>query len=370
MSLNSINTNDNFGVENQSEKGGVLKELKRYGLDKVKSISEQAGQIGERVKNLFSGALSVFKRKTESVSGVALGSVDGDDRSVVKKQQFFNIKKTSEKLAEHRATLTEQLVSTVEIESRGRVDQADWYEVGGMSANEVLEILRQILNRKLEREQFSEETKRWIKNSVDIFKPAPDETFAEYMERRFMKGDRLPSIYNDIINVVKIFNKIQNERYGKRKVVDRQMIGEMPAEKVFDILQINRKVKEGNSGIKFILNHKIKPEKGESLRRYFYRLTAHNRGFLREDGTIDEKKLRNDSDFKNVVKLLIDVIPKIKRKKLLGGVKEDIGYYEYYNPASNDDSLPKKNKNQPKTPKTPKTTEVPYFERIVPSDSK
>lgn len=291
---------------------------------------------------------------------------NGVNEEVVKEKQFLNVKKASEALATNRDTLTEQLVSAMEIESGGKIDQADWYEVGGMSANEVLKILRQALNRRIEREQFNRETKRWIENSINIFKPASDETFAEYMERRFMKGDRLPSIYNDVVNVVKIFNEIQNRKNdSKNEVVDRQMIGEMPVEKVFDILRVNKKVKE-NSGVKFILNHKIKLEKGESLRRYFYRLTAYNRGFLREDGTIDEEKLRNDPDFKNIVQLLIDIIPKINKKRLLGDAKEDIEYYKYYKPISNDNNLSgaRESRRRSRQPK-----EVPYFERVFPDHS-
>ncbi len=247
--------------------------------------------------------------------------------------RFFNAEKASEKLAKHRSTLTEQLISAVEAGSNGKVDQADLYEIGGMSANEALEMLRQVLNRRVERKQFTKETRQWIEDSINIFKPASDETFTEYIERRFMKGGRLPSIYNDVINVVKIFNKIQNKKNNnKKEVIDRQMIGEMPAEKVFDVLKVNKSVRE-NDGIKSILNNDIKPLKGESLRRYFYRLVAFKKGCLKKDETVDEEKLRNDPDFKNTVQLLVDIIPPMNRRMLF---KDDVGYYNPHKTRSND----------------------------------
>ena len=466
MSVDVTHIDDALNTKNRSNDDGALKELKRYGLDKVESFSKQVGQIGGKIKGLFSGALSVFRKKNSfqtmennseryipykeivlnkinqadktsdefvvdsedklykkikiilerelperndkdvASAGVVelfkrevrhnlqrfmddeklmrdfikarldgkilLGEppvfqliekdgmwslvsnnfidgankhseenkddVDDDSAKVVENEgdkRFFNIEKASEALSVNRDTLTEQLVSAVEAGSNGKVDQADWYEVGGMSANEALEMLRQILNRRVEKKQFGEETRQWIEDGINIFKPASDETFAEYVERRFMKGGRLPSTYNNVVNVIKIFNKIQNRKNNnKKEVVDRQMIGEMPVEKVFDILKSNKKVRE-NKGIKSILNNDIKPLRGESLRRYFYRLVAFKKGYLKKDGTVDEKKLRNDSDFKNIVKLLIDIIPPMNRRLLLGGINEDTEYYEYYNPAKN-----------------------------------
>ncbi len=502
MSLDFININNTLDAKNKPEDGSALKELKRYGLDKVESLSKQAGKIGGKIKGLFSGALSVFKKKTELIPGTVPELVDVDnrieqeddkvlvddivvcsemdlytkldyllyklkkgdnlngedirekitkltrgtdfssnelldgqevareikkksvdlvedgfkirtenylldkfngskkeakkfvedrfkntyehnpphfkliekkdekgelslelisddfitgastfsdleekkgvdmeigdiDKDVIKEKQFLNAEKASESLAVDRGTLTEQLVSAMEVDSNGKVDQADWYEVGGMSANEALEMLRQVLNRRVERERFGKKTKKWIEDSINIFKPASDETFAEYIERRFMKGDRLPSIYNDVINVVKIFNKIQNRNNNNEKeIVDRQMIGEMPAEKVFDILSLNKKVAE-SSGIKFILldcRRKINPIKGESLKKYFYRLTAYNRGCLRKDGTVDEEKLRNNSDFESTVQLLIDIIPPMNRRILF---KDDVEHYNPHKTKSN-----------------------------------
>ncbi len=527
----SLIFNDHDFVNNSKEfqkERGLLERLGRYGLNKIKSFSEQIGfdQVGEKTKNLFAGALSVFKRKTESVStivsetdnakeqmkdrilvdGIVVysemdlyikldyllhelaekGTLDGEDikgkmaertketdfssnelldggmvseeiqkksldlvesfkarmvnhllnnfngsreeakrfvwarfdnvhghksphfklvekedekgelflelvsddfiigassfsdldkrgdtaitngvdEGVIKEKQFLNIKKASEMLAINRDRLTEQLVSAMEIDSNGKVDRADWYEVGGMSANGVLEMLSQALNRRAEREQFNEETKQWVENSIKMFKPAYDETFAEYMERRFMKGGRLPGIYNDIINVVKIFNGIQNKN-DKKEIIDRQTVGEMPMEKVLDILRKNKKVRE-NVGVKYILNGKIKPIRGESLRRYFYRLTAYNRGYLKKDGTVDEEKLKNDSDFKNMVQLLIDIVPKINKKRLLGDTKEGIEYYKYYKPisAGNNLSGARESRGRSRQPK-----EVPYFERVFPGNS-
>jgi len=211
-----------------------------------------------------------------------------------------------------RKTLTESLSNALEIYINNKVDQADWYEIGSLSADKVLRMLERIKSQKgVSNGGLSDKTVKWIEDGLNVFKPAQDETFAEYLERRFMKSDqlRLPALYNDIIRVVKIFNQT-NGKVG----VDRQMIGEMPVKKVFEILNGNENARE-NIGIKSVLDHSVQPNPKESLRRYFYRLTAHNRGFLNDDGTVDEKAMQDSDDFKEMVVLLQDIIPRLNNKK-------------------------------------------------------
>ncbi len=220
-------------------------------------------------------------------------------------------------IAKYRNSLTEQLSMAIESKGQNKVDQADWYEVGSLNAKQVLDMLKKMSSGR-NQNQFSPKVKQWINDSIDIFHPTPDETFAEYIERRFMKFG-LPGIYNDVVNVVRVFNILRNKNDAKQKILDRQSIGKIPIEKVITILKMNKKARE-RYGIQFIINNdEVKPIKGESLKRYFYRLMANDRKCLKNDNTIDEDKLKNDPDFKNMTDILIEIIPKINKMRLLEG---------------------------------------------------
>jgi hypothetical protein len=230
-------------------------------------------------------------------------------------------------LADENRTIIDLVSTEIERRSQGRFDGNDWYRVGNIKAKNALDLLETKL-KSGEFNHLSKNAQQWIVGSLKNFSPVKDETFEEYIERRLMKGGNLAFVYNQIIDAIKLINKNKNQN-----TLGREIIGSVKAKSVLDKMRHYKSLRN-DVKIGYILDNNIKPRNNESLRRYFYRLSANNRGYLNEDGLVDEINILQEDDIQALVNILTEFMPSLyrfsslsRRKKRVFTAKE-VPYYD------------------------------------------